>query len=53
MIWGMGDVIIKKMKKCWWGQYLNPKHYVFKKEKEKKKRKKFDRAGFRTHDLRV
>ena len=35
---------IKKMKKCGGGggegQYLNPKHYVFKKEKEKKVKKK-------------
>ena len=52
---------IKKIKKkCGGGegQYLNPKHYVFKKEKEKKvekknKLKKFDRAGIRTHNLRV
>ena len=40
-------------KKMWGGegegQYLNPKHYVFKKEK----RKKNDRAEIRTHDLRV
>ena len=45
---------IKKIKKMWGGGAIfEPKTlYVFKKEKEKK-HKKTDRAGIRTHDLRV
>ena len=36
--------ILRTLKKMWGGgegegQYLNPKHYVFKKEKEKKRKK--------------
>ena len=44
--------ILRKLKKVGEGegQYLNPNtFYVFRKEKEKK----YDRAGIRTHDLRV
>ena len=46
---------IKKIKKCRGeGQYLNPKHSLcIKKKKEKKSINQNDRAGIRTHDLRV
>ena len=51
---------IKKIIKMWGGgggvrdgQYLNPKHYALKKKKNKKSKKKCDRAGIRTHDVRV
>ena len=48
--------ILRKLKKCGGGgegQYLNPKHSMYLKKKKKKKMKKIDRAGIRTHDLRV
>ena len=43
----------KKIRGAGEGQYLNPKHsqVIFKKKKEEKK--KIDRDGIRTHDLRV